>query len=402
MKSVKSGPRIERPNSTKNRVARNVAGLVLALVCVSDAISLPGYCGGQQEFDQSTPPAANAGWAFTGNLNTSRYGHTATLLASGKVLVAGGGGCDQSSPNIRICSAITLSSAELYDPNTGTWSYTGNLNVGRTRHTATLLSNGKVLVVGGEAGADQVTNTSELYDPATETWSSTGQTHCAGTGHTATLLANGKVLVAGSFGGIGSCNIAELYDPATGNWRTTGSLNTGRALHTATLLPSGKVLVAGGLELVDSLNSAELYDPGTETWSITGNFNTGRSYHSAILLPSGKVLVAGGEGHIGDASNPIRSAELYDSASGTWRVTGNLITARGRGQEAGQHQISSASARQPTSNIPSSGSHSRRTSRPLSSNTRSRPSARTIRVVRSAATLRTSRRSRRRRSASNR
>jgi galactose oxidase-like protein/Kelch motif protein len=304
---------MRRKNSVRHpfSLTMAVAGLMSVAGLLLQAVAL------------AQQPKIAPSWTITGSLNTAREGYTATLLPNGKVLVAGG-------TLARFGLTTYSDSAELYDPATGTWSYTGNLNVGRTRHTATLLSNGKVLVVGGEAGADQVTSTSELYDPATETWSSTGQTHCAGTGHTATLLPNGKVLVAGSFGGIGSCNIGELYDPATGNWRTTGSLNTGRALHTATLLPSGKVLVAGGLEFVDSLNTAELYDPATETWSATGNFNTGRSYHSAILLPSGKVLVAGGEGHIGDASNPVSSAELYDPASGTWSVTGNLNTARGR------------------------------------------------------------------------
>jgi arylsulfatase A-like enzyme len=128
-------------------------------------------------------------WSATGSLGTARLQHTATLLANGKVLVVGG--VIRCNPG---CS--TTGSAELYDPATGTWSYTGNLNTARRLHTATLLANGQVLVAGGTSGKD-VLNSAELYDPATGTWSSTGNLNTARDGHTATLLSTGKVLVAG-------------------------------------------------------------------------------------------------------------------------------------------------------------------------------------------------------------
>src|SRR5919109_3635066 len=118
------------------------------------------------------------------------------------------------------------------------WSYTGNLNTAREYHTATLLPNGKVLVAGGDNGK-QLLNSAELYDPATGAWSSTGNLNAARALHTATLLPNGKVLVAG---GAYNLNSAELYDPVTGSWSSTGNLNTARFVHTATLLPNGRVL----------------------------------------------------------------------------------------------------------------------------------------------------------------
>ena len=161
---------------------------------------------------------ADAPFTFgdTGSLNTARYGHTATLLPNGKMLVAGGGG-----------SSGFLSSAELYDPASGTWTATGSLNSARYLHTATLLPNGKVLVAGGYYGV--ASTGAELYDPASGTWTATGSLNAARADHTATLLPNGKVLVAGGFGiTSGVLTSVELYDPASGTWSATGNLNTAR------------------------------------------------------------------------------------------------------------------------------------------------------------------------------
>ncbi|MCI0392770.1 MAG: hypothetical protein MOB07_28900, partial [Acidobacteria bacterium] len=246
--------------------------------------------------------AAQSAGAFsaTGNMKTARFNHTATLLANGKVLVAGG----------------YNNSAELYDPATGTWSSTGNLNIARGLHTATLLPNGKVLVAGGPN--DPVTlDSAELYDPATGTWSITGNLNTGRYTHTATLLPNGKVLVAGTGNCGGNLSGTELYDPATGTWSSTADLNTGRYSHTATLLPSGKVLVAGGRNCWVDLNSAELYDPATGTWSYTGNHSSFHTLHTATLLVDGKVLVAGAGGF-------FDRAELYDPTTETWSLTGKL------------------------------------------------------------------------------
>src|SRR6266571_3996260 len=127
------------------------------------------------------------------------------------------------------------------------WEYTGSLKTARFHHTATLLPDGRVLVVGGEHGHYPLAS-AELYDPATGTWSDTGSLNTARDSHTATLLPNGMVLVAGgreTIPGIGLAS-AELYDPATGTWSPTGSLDTARVFNTETLLRNGKVLVTGG------------------------------------------------------------------------------------------------------------------------------------------------------------
>src|SRR6185503_9571744 len=136
---------------------------------------------------------------------------------------------------------------------------TGNLLTGRLGHTATLLLNGKVLVAGGYNGL--YLTSAQLYEPASGTWTATGSLGTGRLGHTATLLPNGKVLVAGGYNGL-YLTSAELYDPVSGTWTATASLANERSAHTATLLPNGKVLVAAGYNSVPmTLRSAELYDP---------------------------------------------------------------------------------------------------------------------------------------------
>jgi Bacterial Ig-like domain (group 2)/Galactose oxidase, central domain len=270
------------------------------------------YSGSISDNGAGLYDSSTGAFSGTGDMTANRGEHTATLLADGKVLIAGGADQDPTETG--------LASAELYDPNTGTFTQTGSMAVGRFLHTATLLQNGKVLIVGGAlTSTSDPLATAEIYDPSTGTFTTTGGMATAREQHTATLLGDGRVLIVGgstspptplasAWLATGTVDLqgtatAEIYDPSTGSFSVTGSMAEARTFHTATLLPSGKVLVAGGGE---QNSTAEIYDPATGSFSITSGMEVGRSGHTATLLPNGSVLVAGG-----GIFNGLASAELY-------------------------------------------------------------------------------------------
>ncbi len=235
----------------------------------------------------------------TGSMITPRNNHIAILLKNGKVLVAGG-----------YEGRVYVSSAELYDPATGRFSATGSMGAARNQFTATLLPKGKVLVTGGQGNKRQaqgIISSAELYDPASGTFSPVGSLTIARFRHSATLLPGGKILLVGGFDGMETLSSAELYDPARGTFTPTGSMSGIRQAHVAILLPNGKVLVTGGADSSAPLSLAELYDPASGMFSPNGSMSTARSSHSATLLPGGKVLATGGHGGV----SAVSSAELY-------------------------------------------------------------------------------------------
>jgi uncharacterized repeat protein (TIGR03803 family) len=226
-------------------------------------------------------------WAPTGMMATNRFRFTMTLLADGKVLAAGG--ANSNGP---------LACVEVYDPNTGQWTPANPMRVPRVGHTATLLPNGKVLVAGGLASqAEPATNTlssAELYDPDTSTWTPTSAMIEPRADHTATLLPSGNVLVAG--GGLQTVSTftttAELYDPATETWTATTPVIIGQESQTATLLRTGKVLIAGGSNRADADGTiAELYDLSGTTAPETMISNLVSFGSSNGLHPHGGLLL---------------------------------------------------------------------------------------------------------------
>lgn len=260
----------------------------------------------------------------TGSMGVARNHHSATLLANGKVMVAGGW---------TTSAAVPLLTAEIFDPaGAGTFTATGSpMSTARTNHTATPIAGGKVLVAGGSNGVSNL-NSAEVFDPAgAGTFSATGLMNSSRLDHTAALLADGRVLIAGGYGGAGSpVASAEIYDPAgAGTFTATaGPMGTARTAHSATFLPlTGTVLIVGGQDANAELSSAEIFNPAAGgTFSATGAMGAIRRNHTATLLLDGKVLIVGGKQN---SDNPIASAEVYDPSTGTFHATGGMAAARG-------------------------------------------------------------------------
>jgi N-acetylneuraminic acid mutarotase len=272
-----------------------------------------GRNGGEVTNTAELYDPATGQWTPTANtLAQARHGHSAVLLRSGQVLVIGGQGANNSY----------LNSAEIYDPADNSWKSAlgSQMNVARHHATATLLNTGRVLVVGGVNSAG-VQRSAEIYNPVTLKWTRTDVNNAAGNlsearaEHTATLLTDGRVLVAGGIGSAGAAlRSTELYEPGANRWRRVGDLLTQRASHTATLLPDGTVLAAGGANGATAHSSAELFTPATGAWMATGALAP-RFAHTATLLPNGRVVVAGGKA---DATRSLSSVQVYNYLDKKW------------------------------------------------------------------------------------
>ena len=246
--------------------------------------------------------------------------HTATLLEDGRVLIVGG----------RFFGGVVSQVAHVYDPVTNTFAATASPQTARFAHTATRLLDGRILIAGGRTGDGTDTASAELYDPATGTFHTTGSLSTTRSSAAAALLGDGRVLIAGGLmltipgSGVGLSS-AELYDPATGLFGTTGSMGVARAAPQATVLANGKVLITGGF-LTDL---AEAYDPDLGTFSNAGRMTTPRASHSSTLLSHGRVLIAGGHvGFVGSRPATDNSAEIYDPDSARFCATASMSVAR--------------------------------------------------------------------------
>ena len=251
-------------------------------------------------------------------LSKKRRAHTANLLPNGQILVAGG----SDGP-------VSLSSAELFDMETGEWSSAGSMKMGHSNHSATLLPNGTVLVAGGfkSQSSTVATNYSELYFPLTRTWVPAGDMVSSRSFHTAVLLPDGNVMVAGGFKDGDYLNSAEIYITTAHRWIPLRSMLSKRAQHTMTLLHTGEVMVAGGVNVLGVLGDrsddpeicgVEIYDPVTGLWDSGPNcpaitMNSKRHSHTATMLRDGRVLVAGGN----DGYGEVAKAEIFDPAAYT-------------------------------------------------------------------------------------
>lgn len=279
----------------------------------------------------SSEPAGTVGsWRLGAPMIEARGGHSATLLPSGLVLVAGGAGTWHEDG-----SADLLATAELYDPVTGTWTPAASMSSPRGWHSATLLQNGRVLVAGGIGaqfpGRYTDLTSAELYDPSTDRWEVTGSMAWPRDGD-ALLLPDGQVLVAGACLDDGTVlAVSERYDPVSGTWADAGALPAAQYATPMVLLgPSGPVLLAGGAvsrcttwDTAGLTSRAHLYDLASRTWRETAPLPFSVADNTLTRLPTGEVLLT--SGGRGQTQNPGGPALLFDPVQETWRPAGPMV-----------------------------------------------------------------------------
>lgn len=274
-------------------------------------------------------------WLTTLNgLLAARAFPTATKLADGRVLVAGGG---QGS----LTGASGLASAEIYRPNLEAFEPTGSMNSARALHRATLLNDGRVLMTGGVDALGNVLNTAEIYDPATGVFTSVPNMSSARVGHSATRLPDGRVFVAG-----GSSSLADstafystaqstsvIYNPTTNAWSNGPGLGEPKTFHDAVALADGRVFVTGGITFINFIviipsisAKAALFNPANGTINTSLTLPTARAAHSSILLNDGRALLVGGAGGSILSPTVLASCDLYTVANNSYLAAGALTT----------------------------------------------------------------------------
>lgn len=258
--------------------------------------------------------AASGTWHYTAPMAEGRSDHTATLLADGRVLVAGSTGFQMGMSNMQ-----PRASAEIFDPRTETWTSVPPMHQSRFSHTATLLTDDRVLVAGGWQGRNGALAQAEVYDPASNTWTEVAPMHRPRVDHAAIRLASGEVLVTGD-------NPPEVFDPRTGTWRQVAPMPHERCCHSMELLPSGRVLVVGGMvPQADGtfITGVDVYDPLTDRWTLADGLRDGRQQPATLPLADGRVMAVGG--WVGEYQRPQDAVDVFDEASGHWTLRDPLI-----------------------------------------------------------------------------
>lgn len=266
------------------------------------------------------PPATPriGSFKFAAFMTTNRISATATLLADGRVLIAGGK-----------ANGKRVATAEIYDPDTGAFTATGSMTEPRAGQTATLLGSGLVLIAGGSAD-----NTAELYNPATGLFFRTGTMQNSAILQTATRLNDGRVLLAGGFDGAFFTTSAQFYKPSTGRFTRAKSLRDPREDADAVLLQDGRVLVMGGDQGNKGKNavilaSVEIFNPSNGYFTEMKPMADARSHFAATVLQDGRVLVIGGLSTTTTGKTRLlNTAEIYNPASGRWSSTGSMTYGR--------------------------------------------------------------------------
>lgn len=221
---------------------------------------------------------------------------------------------------------------ELYDPATDKWSMPGQMSVGRYRHTAVKLADGRVLVLGGcpnESCYDKEIS-AEIFDPATQRFSPAAPMHARRIDSTATLLADGRVLVAGGAALMGVMWENETYDPATNTWTVNAPMKKPHASHVAVLLGDGRVLVAGGAcANAKPCDAVEIFNPLNGRWKSMHHLDVPREYAAAVRLQDGTVLIAGGLSCWGNLWRYMETTEIFDPATNNFAHGKPMAAQRG-------------------------------------------------------------------------
>ena len=274
----------------------------------------PGSTKKMGELSETTPNVASrSGGSFedSGTMTDARKDHDALLLTDGRVIVVGGltkGGGNWGDSR--------LVSVTIYDPVTQEFTPTGGMIKGRRYPRAHLLEDGRVYVAGGW-GFRKYYKTTEIWDPETGEWTEGPMMATDRAQHASITLQDGKILIIGGQNKLFALvPEAEIYDPTTNELTSAGSMSVGRAGHSATLLQDGRVLVAGGGKggvppTGETFDSADVYDPETGEWSPTGAMSAGHAEHTATLLKDGRVLVAGGRGK-------VTAVDLFEPTTNSW------------------------------------------------------------------------------------
>jgi hypothetical protein len=257
-------------------------------------------------------------YSLSGVLNSKRYNHSATLLSDGRILIIGG-----------LNGSTILSNSEIFNPNTNSFVSSGSTSVGRIYHTATLLQNGKVLIAGGASCScvNSPISSAELYDPNTGTFSTVGSMSVPRQNHTASLLPNGRVLIVGGNSGGASLSSSEFFDPSTNSFSSSASMTIGRIGHMASEIFNGNILIVGGSQLVggqgDGTNVVEILNTNNISFSRTNNLATGRSSLSSVnhifSIKDSRILILG--------SGSVASSEIYYISSSSFESVGNFLSA---------------------------------------------------------------------------
>ncbi|MBN8480365.1 MAG: hypothetical protein J0L88_02110 [Xanthomonadales bacterium] len=278
--------------TTSGSLAQARRGIRLARLPNGDVIAIGGSLGNSSAQVERFDPSAGT-WSSLNAMVEARDNHAVVELQDGSILVIGGRKLVNGAGTI-------LSSVERFDPATGQWEARASLAAARMNHTATLLANGEVLVAGGYTSSPAgAMTTAEIYNPVTNQWRAASPLPEPRMNQHAVTIASGEVMLAGgnveAFGA--GATVGLIYDPVQDAWRSSAPSTLARRNTSVERLPDGRVAVIGGgsPSELPVAGSAEIYDPASNAWTPLLTLVERRFLPETVVLPSGNVLVIGGQ-----------------------------------------------------------------------------------------------------------